>query len=321
MKSSDFVASYLRASAFDRVSASFLRGILFAMKNQSLSGARKWGKTIGDLSYFLDRHWKPKALERLISLLHPPDPDRILRNLYEHYGMILSELAHVHTISYHWRSFFEYDGVEHTKELAQGGVLVTAHLGNWEIFAVGHVRRFGPLAALVKPIRNAYLHHWINRLRTSLGVLPIITRSEAFTILKHLHSSGRIVVLLDQNSLRDEGVFTRFFGRLACTHYGPILLAIRAGVPILSGFGIRTPEGKFQIFYEPPVEIPKGDLHEKVYLVTQELTTRIENWVKRYPDQWFWVHDRFRTQPTEDTPSWKLPPLQAESLSSISQNI
>jgi len=314
MRNNDFVASYLRASVFDFTSAFFLKGLLSLMRSLPLPSARALGKRVGDLCYHLDIRWKPKARERLISLLDPPDPDKTLRSLYQHYGMILSELAHIHTISRNWRSFFEYSGLEYAKELGKGGLLVTAHLGNWEIFAVGHIRRFGPVSALVKPIRNAYIHRWINQIRLSLGVLPIITHGEAFTILRHLRSSGRVVVLLDQNSVREEGVFTRFFGKPACTHFGPILLAIRAGVPILSGYGVRTPEGKFLLTYEPPIEIPDGDLHERVYSVTQTLTTRIESWVRLYPDQWFWVHDRFRTQPTEDTPLWKFPPRQKESI-------
>lgn len=309
MKSSDFVASYLRASAFDRLTFWLFHTYLKGLANLPLNLARRLGKHLGSLIYGLDLHWKPKALERIKVLLDPPDPDLLLRSLYQHFGMILAEMAHRTEIVRRWTTFFEFTGEEYTSELRSGGVIVTAHLGNWEIFAAGHVRRFGPVAALVKPIRNAYFHYWVTAVRLSLGVQPLSVRYEAWKILNHLKSRGKIVVLLDQNSLRDEGVFTHFFGRLACTHYGPVLLALRAGVPLMTAYGVRTPEGNFCLTYEPPLPLPPfGDIRERLWFLTQDLTSRIESWVRRYPDQWLWIHDRFRTKPDEKTPAWKLPP-------------
>lgn len=307
-KSKDFVASYLRASAGDWLGHQAFLAALSFLRRLPLERARELGSRLGLLAYSCDIRWKPRAIERVRELLNPPDPPALVQELYCHFGKILAELAHTSTLVRRWTHYFEFQGGEWARELKKGGLLVTAHLGNWEGFAVGHVRRFGPVCALVKPLRNAYLHSWITRLRLELGVEPIITRNESFTILKRWKEKATIVVLLDQNSLREEGVFTYFFQRLACTHYGPLLLALKARVPIVPGFGVRTTEGGFILTYEPPLEIPRGDLREQVYALTQRLTSRIEEWVRAHPEQWFWVHDRFRTQPDDHTPTWKLPP-------------
>lgn len=296
------------ASPSDRLRRLTLRAGLRALRGASLTAGRRRGERLAALAWGLDRRWRPLAEQQASEHLPAHDPRRLIRDNYRHYGDLAGEIANLDRIRAAGTELWSYEGTRHLEAVADGGLVITGHLGNWEILAAGHVARFGPLTALVKPIRNPVVDAWINRQRRALGVTPLRTRDRAGEIIRRLRAGERIVVLADQNSLHHEGLFVPFLGRLACTHYGPAMLALRASAPVITAFGHRRPDGGFHIRYEPPVEPPdEGDLRERTWRLTAALTARVEAAVRRHPAQWFWVHRRWKNQPRADTPAWKLP--------------
>lgn len=300
--------SYASASFADRLGVLGLRAVLRALRGRDVRAAQARGAALGRRIATLDRRWRPLAEAQIAACLPTLDAAAAARANYEHYGMLLAELANADRIVAD-PDFFEVTGLEHAEALRGGGMLITAHLGNWELLGAGHAPRFGPLHALVKPLRSAGLDDWINALRRRIGITPLETRDQALPVLRVLRAGGTIAVLNDQNSLNHEGVFVPFFGRLASTHYGPAMLALRAGVPVVPAFGVRLSDGRARITYEPPIEPPPGrELRERTWLLTAALTARIEAAVRRTPEQWFWVHKRWKNEPAPTTPAWRMPP-------------
>jgi len=309
-KSEDFVASYTRASAFDLFSYGLFRSVIKVFSSLPLSTARSLGRELGRVFYKVDFRWKKDALQRIQMAIPDKNSEEILRKNYEHLGMVLAELAHYKTFLKDPGSFFLYEGEDLLKEVKKGGIIISAHIGNWELLSLGHGIRFGSLAAVVRPIKNRFLYEWITEVRKKFLLYPVLSRYEAFRLIRLLKEGWLIVFLLDQNSLEHEGIYVPFFGKVACTHYGPFLLSERAKVPVISAFGVRTEDGRFSIRYEPPIAGVGSDLKERIYFLTKEATRRIESWIRIYPEQWFWVHNRYRTRPSSRTVSWKNPSLK-----------
>ncbi len=300
--------SYARTSIADRLGLWALKGVLRLLRGPDLATGQARGAALGRRLAALDPRWRAIAEAQIAACLPDVDAVAVARENYAHYGMVLAEIANADRIIGN-ADHFEYEGLEHVKALRGGGLFVTAHLGNWELTGAGHTARFGPFTALVKPLRNAYLDEWINAQRQRLGVTPLEARDQALPALRLLRSGQTLAVLNDQNSLNHEGVFVPFFGRLASTHYGPAMLAIRADRPVITAFGTRTPEGRTRITYDPPLEAPAGrDLRERTWALTAMLTARIEAAVRRHPEQWFWVHRRWKNVPAPTTPAWRMPP-------------
>jgi KDO2-lipid IV(A) lauroyltransferase len=112
--------------------------------------------------------------------------------------------------------------------------------------------------------------------------------------------------------LYHEGLFVPFFGRPACTHYGPAMLAIESRRPVITAFSHRTADGRLHLDWDPPLDIPaSGTLRERTWELTRRLTDRIEAAVRRHPEQWFWVHKRWKNQPRPELeiPAWKFGPI------------
>lgn len=300
--------SYARVSSSDRIAGLGLRAVLAALHSRDPRVAAARGARLGAGIHRLDPRWRRLAEQQLQTALPELDAAAVIRENYRHYGRILAELA-CHRRLLQDPDLFVIEGAEHAAALTGGGLLITAHLGNWELLAAAHTRHHGPLHALVKPLRNGYIDDWINDLRRLANIRPMETRDNALPVLRLLRGGGTIAVLADQNSLRHEGVFVPFFGQAACTHYGPAMLALRAGAPVVTAFGWRLPDGRHAVRYDPPLAVPTdGDLRSRTWRLTAALTARIETAVRRTPEQWFWVHRRWKNQPNAETESWRRAP-------------
>ncbi len=117
------------------------------------------------------------------------------------------------------------------------------------------------------------------------------------TMLRSLKRNEIVGILIDQNMAWYEGVFVDYFGRPACTTNGLALLALHTGAPVLPGYIVRLPDGRYRFVIGPEVEVTRtGDRDADVLANTQRFTKVIEETVRQYPDQWFWVHQRWKTQ-------------------------
>jgi KDO2-lipid IV(A) lauroyltransferase len=194
------------------------------------------------------------------------------------------------------------DGLEHLEAAARtpGGVLVlTAHFGNWELLGLAHVLSGLPLAVVARPLDSAILNRLVEWLRRRTGAELIAKHRALKPVLGALRRGRMVAILLDQNASRAEAVFVPFFGHPASTSRGLALLALRTGRPIVPIFMHREPDGHHRIVVEPPLwPSPGASTAGAVLELTAECVRRIEATIRRWPEQWFWLHRRWRTRPS-----------------------
>jgi len=189
-----------------------------------------------------------------------------------------------------------YEGLEnYTAAKAKGrGVLVaTAHLGNWELSAFAHALMTEPMHIVVRPLDNPRLDAWVERRRALSGNRIIRKKEAAREILRALKAGEAVGILIDQNVVASEGVFVDFFGRKACAGTGFVKLAHHSRAPVIPGFALWEPKEQMYILrFYPEIEMT-GD----VAADTQSVHSFLESVIRQYPDQWLWVHRRWKTRP------------------------
>ena len=195
------------------------------------------------------------------------------------------------------------EGLEHLRAVLErhGRALVlTAHLGNWELLTLAPALTGYPLTVVARALDSPALDAWADRLRRTAGV-EVIDKREALRPILHALRRGRLVgVLLDQNASRREGVFVPFFGRAASTSRAVAVLALRTRTPVIPAFTRRLAPGRHQITIQPALPLPASAGNEAVVALTAQCTAAIEAAVRETPDQWLWSHDRWRTRPPEE---------------------
>jgi len=182
-------------------------------------------------------------------------------------------------------------------------ILATAHLGAWELLAgifrlfVRHEHR----CIVTRRYRDQALNLLLLRLRSRPGVRVLEHRHSAFEISRTLKVGGACAFLVDHNCRRDEAVFLPFLGKTAAVNMGPALLAIRNNALVWPGCLLRQPGGRYRFRLSQPLDPTtlSGTLREKIETVATFYTSAIEAEVRACPEQWFWMHNRWKTQPVE----------------------
>lgn len=194
------------------------------------------------------------------------------------------------------KQWIRYEGYEHFEQaLARGkGVLfATAHLGNWELSAFAHALLSAPMHVVVRPLDNPLIDRLVARRRTLSGNRLIEKKEFARRILAALRRNEAVGVLIDQNASLENGVFVDFFGVPACAAAGFARLAAHSGAAVIPGFALwSAEEGRFVLRFYPPVDMT-GDVEKD----TAALHKVLEEVIRRYPDQWLWIHRRWKTRP------------------------
>ena len=244
---------------------------------------------------------------------------RIGRRSFHHLGVLFVELAaSLAQPLERTLGALSLEGLEHLKGvMAAGGraLILTAHLGNWELLAAAHRLTGYPLAIVVRPLDSAPLNALADRLRRKSGVELIDKRGALRPVLRTLADGRMVAILLDQNAARHESVFVPFFGRAASTSKslahipaldgirGLAVLAVRTGTPVVPIF-IRREGRRHRVMVHPPLVPPAvNDAERAVVELTMRCTAAIETAVMQAPEQWLWMHNRWRTRPAaEATP-------------------
>lgn len=196
--------------------------------------------------------------------------------------------------------WIHYEGFEHFEEAlrrGKGALFYTAHLGNWELSAFAHGLLAEPMAVVVRPLDNPLLDALAQRYR-ALGGNQVIAKKDARPLLRTLAANRAAGILADQNATPDEGVFVEFFGKSACAHAGFVRLAAHTGATVIPGYALweETRQRYVLRFFEP---VPmSGDAATD----TQRLHTHLEAVIRQYPDQWLWIHRRWKTRPAGEAP-------------------
>jgi len=183
----------------------------------------------------------------------------------------------------------------------RGVLFATAHLGNWELSAFAHALFQGPMRVVVRPLDNPLIDRLVERRRALTGNRPIFKRDSARAILKALAANQAVGILIDQNSTADAGAFVDFFGIPACAGTGFAKIAAHSGATVIPGFALWSEEERrFVLRFYPPVEMV-GDAARD----TANLQARLEEVVRAFPDQWLWIHRRWKTRPPGSPPLYE----------------
>jgi KDO2-lipid IV(A) lauroyltransferase len=195
------------------------------------------------------------------------------------------------------------------RQTLSGGVLiVTAHLGNWELACAKAAALGIPISVVYRGLHQPAFDRAMLGLRElaleTSGEQPMIEQipmgRAGIPVIRALEAGRKVVVLLDQDARREEGVFVSFFGHTASTRYGPLVLAAGRGVPLLMVFVRRDPDGRtHRLRFHPALQLESGpsDDQEVLRRNVQRVTAVIEKEIRASPGQWIWTHRRWRTQP------------------------
>jgi len=181
----------------------------------------------------------------------------------------------------------------------KGVLYLTGHIGAWELSSFAHALYGYPLHYMARPLDNKRLDALVNEYRCASGNRPIFKNESARVMLKILKDSRTVGILADQNTLPAEGEFVDFFGKLACTTTGLARVALHTGAAVVPGYAYWD-EGiqKYRLRFEPSVELIRtGDTERDVFENTQRFAKVIEGIIRKHPDQWVWVHKRWKTRP------------------------
>lgn len=191
-----------------------------------------------------------------------------------------------------------WDELRDAMSLGRGVILVTGHYGNWEIAAAAVASRGFPIGAIVRRQGNRLVDERLQSLRRKLGVETIYQGQAPARVPRLLRSNGVVGIVGDQDARRS-GIFVPFFGRLASTHRGPALFALRLGAPVFSCIARRLPgnDVRYEVRGERVEFERTGDLDRDVKALTTELAQRLEKAIRMAPEQYFWFHRRWKTRP------------------------
>jgi KDO2-lipid IV(A) lauroyltransferase len=188
------------------------------------------------------------------------------------------------------------EGAEYFEQALRAGrgvLFATAHLGNWELSAFAHALLTGPMNVVVRPLDNPLIDRMVERRRGLSGNRLISKRDIARPILKALAANEAVGILIDQNASPDAGVFVDFFGMPACSGTGFAKLAARSGAAVIPGFALWSEgERRYVLRFYPPVPMTGDAVRD-----TETLQKKLEEIVRAHPDQWLWIHRRWKTRP------------------------
>jgi KDO2-lipid IV(A) lauroyltransferase len=186
----------------------------------------------------------------------------------------------------------------------KGVLYLTGHIGAWELSSFAHALYGYPLHYMARRIDNKKIDALVNGYRCLSGDRPIFKNESARVVLKVLKEAGTVGILADQNTMPEEAVFVDFFGKPASTTTGIARVALHTDAAVVPGYAVWDPAiRKYRLRFEPPVELIRtGDSERDVTENTQKFTKVIEDIIRKYPEQWVWIHGRWNTRPKGEPP-------------------
>jgi KDO2-lipid IV(A) lauroyltransferase len=228
---------------------------------------------------------------------------RILRGEFTSLGRQLAEVCQFpHYTKENVGRVVVYDGFENYERAAargKGVLFLTAHFGGWELSAFVHSLHGHPMHVVVRNLDNVYLDRLIDRYRSMYGNTTVSKDNFVRGLLEAMKAGEVVGLLMDTNMTPPQGVFVNFFGVPACTASGLARIALRTDAAVVPGFTIWDPVlRKYRLRFDPAVNLVRtGDDEKDIVTNTQVFTKITEDYVRRYPDQWLWVHRRWKTRP------------------------
>jgi KDO2-lipid IV(A) lauroyltransferase len=273
--------------------------------------ARFFGIGIGYLVYLLHPRLRRVGMRNLAMAMPSTsnaERGRIIRGVFRTLGRQLADFCQLPDYNpTNIGALAVYEGFENfevAESRGKGVLFLTAHLGGWEIGSFTHAVHGHPMKVVVRPLDNPYLDRLVHRSRTLHENQTFDKNEFARGLLAAMRKGETVGVLMDQNMTPPQGVFVDFFGIPACTPSGIARVAMRTDSAVVPAFTIWDPViGKYRVHFDPAVTLIRtGNDEADVIANTAKFTKIIEGFVRLYPDQWLWVHKRWKTRPEGEPP-------------------
>ncbi|QHS53605.1 lysophospholipid acyltransferase family protein [Edaphobacter sp. 12200R-103] len=268
--------------------------------------ARAAGAAIGELAYY--------ALGRLRSVgmrnlqLAFPEVQRqrrkqLLKELYRNLGYLLAEFCRMqHYTPEQASRFIRYEGLENylrARDRGKGVLVLTGHLGAWELSSFYHSLMGYPMGMVIRRLDNPLVDRFVNRIRCLHGNRVLHKDDFARGLIASMRAGETVGILMDTNMTPPQGVFVPFFGTQACTASGMARVAARTGAAVVPGFLLwEKSEQRYVLHFGPELPVKcTGDAEADAVSNTAMFTSVIESYIRRYPEQWLWMHRRWKTRP------------------------
>ena len=289
-----------------------VRSLLGAIGALPLDTSIRFGKSLGK---FIGSRF-PKLqktarrnLEIALPELSETEKDRIVRGTFESLGRHLGFVSHFKKFQREdIQGLIEVVGKEENFDPAyakgKGVLFFTGHFGSWEVFNLLPPAFGYGMNILVRRIDNPLVESYVDNFRTRFGSVTLDKTKSARRMFRVLENGELLGILADLNVQEKEGVFVDFFGVPASTTTSIAKLALKTNAAVLPAFAVwEEAKGKYVVYLEPPVEYEKtanGD--EDIKNLTQDITSVVERYVRKYPEQWLWIHKRWNTRPKGEKP-------------------
>jgi KDO2-lipid IV(A) lauroyltransferase len=273
--------------------------------------ARAFGISLGLMAYVVHprlRYVGRRNLDLAFPGKNRKQKKRILRGVYVNLGRQLAEFC---LFSRYTKEnvvrVAVYEGFQNFAEAearGKGVVFLTAHLGGWEVASFAHSLYGHPMNIVMRPLDNPYVNALVDRYRTLHGNRTFPKQDFARGILTALRQGETVGILMDTNMTPPQGAFVDFFGIPACTATGLARVALHTEAAVVPAFGVWDKHlGKYKICFEPALKlVSTGDDEADALANTALFTNVIETYAAKYPDQWLWVHRRWKTRPPGAAP-------------------
>jgi KDO2-lipid IV(A) lauroyltransferase len=266
---------------------------------------------LGRLWFRLDNKHRLIALNNLSLAwgdeLNGRERRNIARRNFIHLARVVLELPYIRMFTPEkMDEFVTFDGVDNLDaalRMGRGVLVMTSHFGNWELMAVAFSLRYRPVNLVIRPLDIAFLDSLITAIRIRGGNQMIAKKGSVRKVLRLLAAGEVVGLLIDQNPAWYEGVFVPFFKEIACTNKALSALALRTNAPVIPAYNVREANGTYRVVFEPEVVLHRsGDARRDMEENTANFNRIIESYVRRHPEQWFWVHQRWKTRPYQPWP-------------------
>ena len=292
-----------------------MRATIGGLRALSWDAACRFGEKLGSLGY-RPLGIRKRVVERQIAAAFPDlrreAVKRLARESYRHLGRAFIETALLNSLGADGlqklvETVEGWEEIEEVMSKGKGAVLVTGHIGNWELAGAYVAARGVPLDAIVRGMANPLFDAYLNQTREAIG-MTIVHDSEAVRRTPRSLRAGRAVAFVaDQGVMGLASTFVPFFGRPAKTPRGAAVFALRFNVPVVFVVALRQPNGRYRIVVER-IEAPQtGDRERDVDAIVTRFTEHLEKWVRAVPAQYFWQHRRWRRQPPDTPPELRDP--------------
>ncbi len=262
------------------------------------------GGRLGVLVYWFAHEQRRLAVEHIrlsLELTDRRNVKAIAKACFKNIGKTLVEFMRFPRLnSKQIDQYVRFEGIQHVHDAlskGNGAIILTGHFGNWELLAASISNTIAPLFPIVRELRSPRLNVIVSGYREKAGYSTIDRDTGIRQALRCLKRNELLGIVADVDTTVN-GVFVNFFGRPAYTPYSPVAFALKTGAAILPSFIIRQPDGTHQAIIEKPLELKRcNDKEKELVKNTQIFTEIIESYIRKHPEQWIWMHKRWKTRP------------------------